>query len=63
MVASNKWASVKIPRSLHEKVREFVRETDSGYSSIGSFYAEAIRLRIEDVKKTIALIEVSERGT
>ena len=56
----NKWASVRIPSSLHERVREFVLQPDSGYVSMSSFFAEAIRIRIDEIKKTRAIVEASK---
>lgn len=46
-----KWVSVVIPRSLYEEAKALVKQRDSRYSSMSSFFSEAIRLRLEEIRK------------
>ena len=55
MVEKRKWSPISIPTSLHEQVRALVEREDSGYTSLSSFFAEAIRLHLNEIRKTRAL--------
>ena len=47
-MAENK--QVKITRNLHEEVKEFVNGDESSYSTMKSFYEEAVREKLDRAK-------------
>jgi len=55
MSKKDNWAGIRIPRSLYNQVRVLIEQPDSGYPSMSSFFSEAIRLRLEGVRKSRSL--------
>jgi hypothetical protein len=45
-MARENWTTVRIPKELHERVKEIIEKTDLGYHTVSGFINEAVRARI-----------------
>lgn len=49
-----KYSTISVPKELHEEIRKVVIENPRyEYSSVAQFSIEAIKIRLEEIKKTI----------
>lgn len=59
MKERNTWSTARIPEPLYEQIRSLIEKPDSGYISISSFIAEAIRIHLNEIRKIRAICEKS----
>ncbi|MGQ9780847.1 MAG: ribbon-helix-helix domain-containing protein [Nitrososphaeria archaeon] len=48
-----KWKTIQLPEELIKVVDEIVNKPELGYTSRSEFVKEAVRLRIEDILKSV----------
>ena len=49
------WVTVRIPRDLAETVDEIIKVQRLGYRSRNDFITDAVRRRVEEIKKQLAI--------
>ena len=49
-----KYSTISIPKELHEEIKKtFIDNPRYGYSSVAEFSMEAIKIRLDEIKRTI----------